>query len=85
MAPAHSPFDLTAGEAALVAQAAVLARERVGPLAAQWERERRIGREVLAEAVALGLTRVQVPLAAGGLGLSFSCTLPEKVPPFKTT
>ena len=73
MAPAHSPFDLTAGEAALVAQAAVLARERVGPLAAQWERERRIGREVLDDAVALGLTRVQVPVAAGGLGLSFSC------------
>ena len=71
--PARGPFDLTADEAALVAQAAVLARERVGPLAAQWERERRIGREVLADAVALGLTRVQVPVAAGGLGLSFSC------------
>ncbi len=73
MAPAHSPFDLSSAEAALVTQAGVLARERVGPQAARWERERRIGRELLSEAVALGLTRVQVPLAAGGLGLSFSC------------
>lgn len=66
-------MPLTEAEAALVAQAAALAREVVSPNAAGWERERRIGHEALAAAAALGLTRLQVPAAAGGLDASFSC------------
>ena len=68
-----NPFTLTPAEAALVAQAGLLARDVVGPLAPQWERERRIGHEALQAAVELGLTRLQVPVAAGGLGASFAC------------
>lgn len=64
---------LTDAEAALVAQAATLAREHITPHAARWEHERRIGHEALARAVALGLTRLQVPVEQGGLGASFSC------------
>jgi alkylation response protein AidB-like acyl-CoA dehydrogenase len=64
---------LSTAEAALVQQAADLARRVVGPQAARWERERRIGHEALAEAVALGLTRLQVPLSWGGLDASFAC------------
>ncbi|MBL8351802.1 MAG: acyl-CoA/acyl-ACP dehydrogenase [Burkholderiaceae bacterium] len=66
-------MPLTDAEASLVAQAARLAREQITPNAARWERERRIGHEALAAAAALGLTRLQVPAAAGGLDLSFSC------------
>ncbi|OYU71827.1 MAG: hypothetical protein CFE45_42045 [Burkholderiales bacterium PBB5] len=64
---------LTDAEAALVAQAATLAREHITPHAARWEHERRIGHEALARAVELGLTRLQVPVDQGGLGASFSC------------
>ena len=66
-------MPLTDAETALVAQDAALAREMITPNAARWERERRIGHEALAAAVALGLTRLQVPAAAGGLDASFSC------------
>jgi alkylation response protein AidB-like acyl-CoA dehydrogenase len=64
---------LSDAEEQLIAQAATLARERITPLAPAWERERRIGREVLAEAVALGLTRLQLPASHGGLDVSFRC------------
>jgi alkylation response protein AidB-like acyl-CoA dehydrogenase len=66
-------MPLTDAEEALIAQAATLAHTRITPLAATWERERRIGREVLAEAVALGLTRLQLPASHGGLDFSFQC------------
>jgi alkylation response protein AidB-like acyl-CoA dehydrogenase len=66
-------MPLTAAEEDLVAQATTLARTRVTPLAPTWERERRIGREVLQEAVALGLTRLQLPASHGGLDFSFHC------------
>ena len=72
---AAAMYGLDASEAALVGRGALLAREQVGPLAALWERERRIGREALHSAASLGLTRLQVPVAAGGLGLSFACKL----------
>lgn len=68
-----SLLPLTDAEQDLIARAATLARERVTPLAPTWERERRIGREVLADAVALGLTRLQLPASHGGLDLSFRC------------
>lgn len=64
---------LTVEEARLVAQAGALAREVVAPLAPRWEHERRLGHEALQQAVALGLTRLQVPCDQGGLGLSFAC------------
>ena len=64
---------MTNAEQALIARAATLARERITPLAPTWERERRLGREVLAEAVALGLTRLQLPASHGGLDFSFRC------------
>lgn len=64
---------LTDAEEDLIARAATLARDRITPLAPTWERERRIGREVLAEAVALGLTRLQLPASHGGLDFSFRC------------
>ena len=41
------------------------------PRRQEWEHERRIGREALQEAAALGLTALQVPTAWGGLGLGF--------------
>ena len=66
-------FGLGPAEAALVALAAELARDLVGPQAARWERERRIGHEALQAAAALGLTRLQVPVASGGMGASFAC------------
>ena len=66
-------MPLTSAENSLVARAADLVRDHVTPHAALWERERRIGHEALAAAVELGLTRLQVPLAFGGLELSFSC------------
>ena len=66
-------MPLTTAESALIAQARQLARDQISPHAARWERERRIGHEALAAAVALGLTRLQVPLAAGGLDFSFAC------------
>ena len=66
-------IQLTDAETTLIDKAAALARNLVGPQAARWERERRIGHEGLAAAAALGLLRLQVPVAAGGLGLSFSC------------
>ena len=64
---------LTQAEQEVVTCAGVLAREQVAPLAALWEHERRIGHEALAQAAALGLTRLQVPLERGGLGMGFAC------------
>ena len=66
-------MPLSPAESTLVDQAAALARDTVAPLAARWERERRLGHEGMAAAAALGLLRLQIPVASGGLGLSFSC------------
>ena len=40
-----------------------------------WERERRIGIEVIKQAGGLGLTGIEVPTEHGGLGFSFSCKI----------
>ena len=66
-------MPLTDAEHALLQRAATLSRDIVSPNAARWERERRIGHEGLAAAVDIGLTRLQVPQAFGGLAMSFSC------------
>lgn len=64
---------LTPAEAALLERATTLSRDIVGPNAAQWERERQIRHAGFTAAIALGLTRLQVPETFGGLGMSFSC------------
>ena len=48
------------------------AQDVVRPSAPRWERERRIGREAIAAAAAIGLTRIEVAHEHGGLGLPFS-------------
>lgn len=48
------------------------AREVVAPGAIRWERERRIGREAIEAAAALGLCRLELSRERGGLGLPFS-------------
>jgi alkylation response protein AidB-like acyl-CoA dehydrogenase len=73
MSSQQSQPEFTPAEAELICQARALARQRVAPLAPGWERERRIGREVLEEAAALGLMRLQVPTSHGGLDASFAC------------
>jgi alkylation response protein AidB-like acyl-CoA dehydrogenase len=57
---------------ALLEATAAFARDVVAPAAATWERERRIGREALPAAARIGLTRLEVPTAWGGLGLPYS-------------
>jgi alkylation response protein AidB-like acyl-CoA dehydrogenase len=66
-------MPLTSSELELIAQAERLTRDIVIPHAAQWERERRIGHEGVYAAAAIGLTRLQVPVDQGGLGMSFAC------------
>jgi alkylation response protein AidB-like acyl-CoA dehydrogenase len=55
----------------LLARTARFAREVIVPGAPRWEAERRIGREAVQAAAAIGLTRLEVPPAWGGLGLGF--------------
>ena len=56
-------MTFTPAEQVLLASTRAFARDTVAPQAALWARERRIGTEALDEAVAIGLTRLQVPLA----------------------
>ncbi|HOM13207.1 MAG TPA: acyl-CoA dehydrogenase family protein [Rubrivivax sp.] len=55
----------------LLQRTAAFARGVVGPGAPRWEAERRIAREAIAEAAAIGLTGLEVPPALGGLGLGY--------------
>jgi alkylation response protein AidB-like acyl-CoA dehydrogenase len=57
----------------LIAEAGRFARDVVAPGAVAWERERRLGREGILAAAGIGLTRISVPAAHGGLGYSFTC------------
>ena len=61
----------TPHDAHLIHAAQALVRDHITPQAALWEHERRIGHEALAAAAGLGLTRLQVPVAQGGLGMPF--------------
>lgn len=56
----------------LLERTAAFAREVVAPGAARWEAERRIAREAVEAAAAIGLTGIEVPTAWGGLGLGFT-------------
>ena len=55
-----------------ISQVAHFASEELAPRVAQWERERRPGRELTRAAANLGLFRMEVPTELGGLGLPFS-------------
>ena len=59
----------------LVAAAEEFARTEVAPHASEWERARRQPLEAIRKAAAIGLTRIQVPVEQGGLGLSFACKM----------
>lgn len=55
----------------LLQRTADFARDVVRPGAPRWEAERRIGREAIRAAAAIGLTGLEVPAAHGGLGLGY--------------
>lgn len=64
---------LNTDELSLLAQTGELAAQYVAPGAARWAREQLTGSELLALAAEVGLLGLQVPVAHGGRGLSFSC------------
>lgn len=68
MSGARTDADLDA----LLVRVAAFAREVVAPSAPAWERERRVAREAIEAAAGLGLCRIELPVAHGGLGLPFS-------------
>ena len=64
-------LPLSEAESQLLETARAFSRREVGPNAARWERERAYPRAALSAAAALGLLRMQVPAAFGGLDLRF--------------
>jgi len=62
-------------ESRLLESARGFSRREVAPNAARWERERVYPRETMRAAAALGLTRIQIPAALGGLDLRFRAKL----------
>jgi alkylation response protein AidB-like acyl-CoA dehydrogenase len=64
-------LPLFAAESRLLEAAREFSRREVGPNAARWERERAYPRETIRAAAELGLTRMQIPVALGGLDLRF--------------
>lgn len=68
-------LPLCASESRLLEQAREFSRREIGPNAARWERERAYPREAIRAAAALGLTRIQIPAALGGLDLRFRAKL----------
>ena len=68
-------LPLDPAESRLLDAARAFSRREVAPNAARWERERAYPREALRAAAALGLTRIQIPAAAGGLDLRFRAKL----------
>ncbi len=69
---ARAPQTAGPDTTAFISQVAHFAREVLAPRVAQWERERRPGRELTQAAADLGLFRMEVPTELGGLGLPFS-------------
>jgi len=61
---------MSAGDA-LLSRTAAFARDVVRPGAARWEAERRIARDAITAAAAIGLTGLEVPIEWGGLGLGY--------------
>jgi alkylation response protein AidB-like acyl-CoA dehydrogenase len=70
-------FDqyLTQAEREILDVARDFGRRVIAPRAAAWERERHVPLEALREACAAGLAKIEVPEAAGGLGLRYSAKL----------
>jgi alkylation response protein AidB-like acyl-CoA dehydrogenase len=64
-------LPLSQAESRLLEVAREFSRHEVGPNAARWERERAYPRETIRAAAGLGLTRIQIPAALGGLDLRF--------------
>src|SRR5881409_3920585 len=64
-------FQLTAEQREIQALARDFARERIEPHAAEWDREHRFPREVVAHLGELGLMGVCVPEEHGGAGADF--------------
>ena len=62
-------LPLSQAESRLLELARAFSRREVGPAAARWERERDYPRETIRAAAGLGLTRIQIPAASGGLDL----------------
>lgn len=71
-ASAQADQTASADTTGFMTQVARFAREVLAPRVAQWERERRTGRELARAAADLGLFRMEVPTELGGLGLPFS-------------
>lgn len=70
--PAVPSLPLPADVDALLERVDAFARDVVAPSAAAWERERRVVREAIEAAAAIGLCRLEVPREQGGLGMPFS-------------
>ncbi len=68
-------LPLSAAESQLLEAACAFSRREVAPNAARWERERAYPRDTIRAAAALGLARIQVPAAHGGLDLRFRAKL----------
>jgi alkylation response protein AidB-like acyl-CoA dehydrogenase len=68
-------LPLEPAESRLLEAARDFSRREVAPNAARWERERSYPRETIRAAAALGLTRIQIPAALGGLDLRFRAKL----------
>lgn len=68
-------LPLSPAESQLLDAARAFSRREVAPNAARWERERAYPRDTLRAAAALGLTRIQIPAAAGGLDLRYRAKL----------
>lgn len=70
-------FDecLNAAERELLGVARSFGEREVGPQAARWEQERRVPTDVLRQACAAGLARIELPISAGGHGFRFSAKL----------
>ncbi|MEK7750784.1 MAG: acyl-CoA dehydrogenase family protein [Acidobacteriota bacterium] len=68
-------LPLEPAESRLLDAARDFSRREVAPNAARWERERSYPREAIRAAAALGLARIQIPAALGGLDLRFRAKL----------
>ena len=68
-------LPLAAAESQLLEAARAFSRREVAPNAARWERERAYPRDAIRAAAALGLARIQVPAALGGLDLRYRAKL----------
>jgi alkylation response protein AidB-like acyl-CoA dehydrogenase len=68
-------LPLSPEESRLLEIARSFSRSEVAPNAARWERERAYPRDTMRAAAALGLTRIQIPAALGGLELRYRAKL----------